>query len=189
MTFGYILYIIVIALVGVVVLKWNKHWLLKQKDGMFSFDEDIVFSKDSYEHIYNLIEIKNVNVSGTGTFNEHDQKVYIDVKVTGIFIVPCALSLEPVDYPFESESTEVFTFVKPNVDEEEHKAIGDTIDLTPVIFQNIIMEIPMRVVKPGIEVATEGKGWSLVSDQEEIDNLEIIDPRLAKLKDYFKDKE
>ena len=62
-------------------------------------------------------------------------------------------------------------------------------DLTPVIFQEIMLDVPMRVVKDGATLKTEGNGWKVLNEEEEHEDEDYIDPRLAKLKDYFKDKE
>ena len=46
-----------------------------------------------------------------------------------------------------------------------------------------------RVVKEGAKIKTTGQGWKMMSEEDENQNLEDdIDPRLAKLKDYFKDR-
>ena len=46
----------------------------------------------------------------------------------------------------------------------------------------------MRVVKEGATLKTSGTGWKVLNENEEKDE-DYIDPRLAKLKDYFKDRE
>ena len=52
------------------------------------------------------------------------------------------------------------------------------------------MDVPMRVVKTGATLKTEGKGWKVLNENEMQEKDEdYIDPRLAKLKDYFKDRE
>ena len=51
------------------------------------------------------------------------------------------------------------------------------------------MDVPMRVVKDGATLKTEGNGWKVLNEKDEGKDEDYIDPRLAKLKDYFKDKE
>jgi len=48
-----------------------------------------------------------------------------------------------------------------------------------------MLEVPMRVVKDDANIKESGKGWKILDGQEDNDE-EYIDPRLAKLKDYFK---
>ena len=78
---------------------------------------------------------------------------------------------------------------KPLDDEDAIEVKRDTVDLTPVVFQEIMMDVPMRVVKDGATLKTEGNGWKVLNEKDEGKDEDYIDPRLAKLKDYFKDKE
>ena len=71
--------------------------------------------------------------------------------------------------------------------EDVHEVKKDIVDLTPVVFENIMLEVPMRVVKDDARIKSEGKGWKILDSSASDKNEEYIDPRLAKLKDYFKD--
>lgn len=118
-----------------------------------------------------------------------NHQLYVDFQVKGQMILPCAVSLEDVDYPFDIKSATVFAFYKPLDDEDVIEVKRDTVDLTPVVFQEIMMDVPMRVVKDGATLKTEGNGWKVLNEKDEGKDEDYIDPRLAKLKDYFKDKE
>ena len=84
----------------------------------------------------------------------------------------------------------MFAFYKPDEDEDVVEARKNVADLTSVIFQEIMMAIPMRVVKEGAKMKTSGLGWKVMDESEVVAKEEdTIDPRLAKLKDYFKDQE
>lgn len=169
-------------------MKWNIQWLLKQKNGEFKFSDELVFPKEVFLKFNNLLDLKNVYVEGNGRFVPKDRRLYVDLKIKGIMVLPCALTLEEVDYPFEIESTEVFSFDKPLPEEDIHEVKKNVVDITPIIFQNIMADVPLRVVKEGAEVKREGYGWKIISNKEEVTDQEIIDPRLAKLKDYFNDE-
>ena len=68
--------------------------------------------------------------------------------------------------------------------EENERNFKNTIDILPIIWENILMEIPMRVVNSDISsIPKEGKGWKLIDEDEEEEN---INPEFAKLKDLFK---
>lgn len=45
-------------------------------------------------------------------------------------VVPCAISLEDVDYPFSIDTDVVFAFYKPEDDEDVVEARKDVADLT-----------------------------------------------------------
>ena len=64
------------------------------------------------------------------------------------------------------------------------KILNNSIDLLPIIWQNILVEVPIRVVSPDIEEENiYGDGWKFITTEEEEDKE--IDPRLSKLKDLL----
>lgn len=167
-------------------MKWNKQWLLKQKDGEFDFEESLTFPKEMFYNLSRINGLKDVVASGHGKYDLKKDRLYVDLNIKGTMIVPCAISLEDVDYPFEIHQPEIFAFYKPDDDEDVVEARKDVADMTSLIWTEIMMEVPMRVVKPGAKMKRSGEGWQVI-DESELETDEI-DPRLAKLKDYFKDK-
>ena len=172
-----------------IFLKWNLQWILKQKDGCFDFDETLTFPSEMFHNLSQVNGLKDVHVVGRGCLDMKNHQLYVDFQVKGQMILPCAVSLEDVDYPFDIKSATVFAFYKPLDDEDVIEVKRDTVDLTPVVFQEIMMDVAMRVVKDGATLKTEGNGWKVLNEKDEGKDEDYIDPRLAKLKDYFKDKE
>ncbi len=171
-------------------MKWNLQWIVKQKDGCFNFDEMLTFPSEVFHNLSQINGLKDVHVTGHGRLDVKNRQLYVDFTVNGQMILPCAVSLEDVEYPFNIESNVTFAFYKSKDGEDVVEARRDTVELTPVIFQEIMMEVPMRVVKTGATLKTEGNGWKVLNEQEMHEKDEdYIDPRLAKLKDYFKDRE
>lgn len=162
---------------------------MKQKEGRFDFDETLSFPCEMFHNLSQINGLKDVHVFGQGRLDMKNRQLYVDFKVKGQMILPCAVSLEDVDYPFEIESDVIFAFYKPDEDEDVVEVKRDTVDLTPMVFQEIMMDVPMRVVKDGATLKTEGNGWKVLNEEDENRDEDYIDPRLAKLKDYFKDKE
>jgi len=158
---------------------------MKQKNGEFTFSEDLVFPHETLRNIHSLLGLEDVHIEGTGKLDTSNERLYVQLKISGTMILSCAVSLEEVPYPFVTESTEVFSFVKVSPDEDYHEVKRNTVDITPIVFQNIVMEVPTRVVKEGATMKTEGKGWKVISGHDEDEEIPI-DPRLAKLKDFFK---
>ncbi|RHM60611.1 DUF177 domain-containing protein [Coprobacillus sp. AF33-1AC] len=166
-------------------LKYNLKWIIKHK-GTFDFDEELTFPSEMFEKYNQINGLKDVNVSGTGNLDTRDKRLYVDLNIKGTMILPCALTLEDIDYPFDISSTEIFSFEKPDPMEDVHEVKKDMVDLTPVVFENIMLEVPMRVVKEDANIQESGKGWKILDGNSSDKDEEYIDPRLAKLKEYFK---
>lgn len=165
-------------------MKYNLQWIVKQK-GNFEFNEDIQYPQELFKSYSQINGLKDINVSGTGTLAGNQEKLIVRLNIKGIMLLPCALTLEEVQYPFNISSTEVFSFVKPDPLSDEREVKKNIVDLAPVVLENIMIEVPMRVVKDDAEIKSEGKGWKIL-EKDEANQEDYIDPRLAKLKDYFK---
>lgn len=140
-------------------------------DMLYSFDKEMLKKTD-------IISLDNISVKGYITSNSIDD-YDLDVNVDGIMVLPSSLTLEPTDYKFSIK-------IEGNIDEllkeinEILKKNQNTIDILPIIWENILMEIPIKVVSDDIsDVKTKGDGWELITDEE------VVNPSLAKLKDLL----
>lgn len=170
-------------------MKWNLAWIVKQKNGEFDFDETLTFPSEMFKNLSQINGLRDIDIFGHGHLDSQNRQLYVEYTIKGQMILPCAISLEDVDYPFEINTTAIFAFYKPKDGEDVIEAKKDICDLTSVAFQEIMMEVPMRVVKEGATLKNSGKGWKVLGENDKKDEEDSIDPRLAKLKDYFKDKE
>lgn len=121
-------------------MKWTTHELIKLEN----IDNEINETIDITELIDNTDIIKISPVEVTGDFEIYDSEefaFYLDIKCT--LILPCALTLEEVEYNVDLSVEEVFT---TNKDDESNNIDGITIDLLPIIWSNILLDKPMRVV-------------------------------------------
>lgn len=170
-------------------MKWTKNELIRAKDTTIEFEETINFDASTFPKTLHLRKLTDVTVSGNIHYDLSSDLVYVNLDLEGVMVVPCSISLEDVEYDFHTNSLEVFSFDKVEKDEDIHETKGDVIELLPVIFQLIIMEIPFKVVKPGLKEYPSGKGWEVVKEEDYLKaqaerKANEIDPRLAKLKDF-----
>jgi uncharacterized protein len=144
--------------------------------------DSITLDKKYYENT-DIRSLSNVNINGNvsksaaGTYK-------LDLNISGEMILPCAISLNDVRYPFNIKIDEI---VDEDSEENEDylKIINNSLDIMPIIWQNIVVEIPTKVVSPEFEnVKLEGDGWELLTEEEK---MQEIDPRLEKLKDLLND--
>lgn len=125
-------------------------------------------------------DISKVNVNGDITENGENYEVNLNIKCNLTLI--CSVSLKDVKYPIDINISEIIGETGENL-ENFDKIINNSIDLLPIIWQNILVEVPMRVVSPDIkEENIYGDGWKFITNEDEDKE---IDPRLSKLKDFL----
>ena len=152
------------------------------------FDEELTFDSNAFINFSRLSSLEDCEVSGTLFYDDETDVVEADLHVEGVMICPCAITNEDVEVPFELDSLELFKFSKTK-DENIHPVAGDTLDLYPIIFQLILSEVPIKVVKDNVEYP-KGNDWEILTEAEYEKKLgKEIDPRLAKLKEIKFDDE
>ena len=131
----------------------------------------------------------SVSFSVASSFETVILKFLLHLSFNALYAKTPAIVLLSIIVWLKINSTASFAFYKPQDDEDVIEVKRDTVELTPVVFQEIMMDVPMRVVKEGATLKTKGNGWKVLNEEDVELEEDYIDPRLAKLKDYFKDKE
>ena len=138
--------------------------LLKSYTDELTFRDVITFDKN-YLDLTEIRELKPVNVIGS-IKKTMEGLCSLEIKADGVMILPCSITLEDVEHPFNIEIYEVLNDNEQN-DEEYIKINEYSIDILPIIWQNIVMEIPLKVVKPGLDrKKISGDGWELIIEEE-----------------------
>ena len=164
-------------------MKWSKLELLQAPNGTITFDDEITFDDSAFSKMSQIRGLQDVTVSGNIHYEEHDDRIYADLHISGVMILPCSITNEDVEYAFQTNSLEVFAFAKTEED-DVHETKGDVVELLPVIFQLILMEVPLKVVKEGANYP-KGNGWEVIREEDyKKAKVDEIDPRLAKLKEF-----
>ncbi len=103
-----------------------------------------------------ILEIKKLYLTGEASLNYSDELELIG-NLEGTIVVPCSLTLEPVDYSFSLEIEEnLGNFA------EILKKNKNLLDISELLCENIVLEIPMRIVKEGVNLNNlKGEGWEL----------------------------
>lgn len=165
-------------------MKWSRLEILQAKNQTITFDDKIDFEPAVFAKMHQIRGLHDVTVSGNVHYDASSERVYADLDIEGVMIVPCSITLEDVEYDFHTKSLEVFSFDKCE-DGDIHEVKGDVVELLPVIFQLILMEVPLKVVKEGLKQYPKGEGWEVVKEEDyESAQKDEIDPRLAKLKEF-----
>ena len=86
--------------------------------------------------------------------------------LSGTMVLSDDITLEDVDYNYEIQIDENFGESTEN-SENNIEIVQNTIDILPFLWQNIIVEIPLKVVSDKNKDKTiEGNGWRLISEDE-----------------------
>ncbi|MDD2592222.1 MAG: DUF177 domain-containing protein [Erysipelotrichaceae bacterium] len=165
------------------LLKWSRSYLANIKDGSFTFSEDIVFDKETFAANDRLKDLKDVKVSGKCHYDRELERLYVDLVIDGIMILPCSITFEDVKTEFHIADSEIFAFNK-DVDEDVYEVKGDQIELLPLVYQLIMMDIPWNVHKEGLKEYPKGIGWEVIKEEDLNKQSDKVDPRLAKILDY-----
>ena len=95
-----------------------------------------------------------------------DGDYQISGNLSGIMVLPDDITLEDVDVKFNSEIEESFSeFCKP--EEKNLEIIQNRLDITEFLWQNILVEIPLKVTsEKSTGISLKGDGWRLITEEE-----------------------
>ena len=168
-------------------MKYSRKDLLQLPQNHLELSEDIEFDEETYKQFPRIRKLRDVHADVSGDYAVDEQRLYLQIHVTGIMTCPCDITFEDVDIPFDSSADEIVSFSKDDQDNIEIlRPDGEVIELMSIIFRQILLEVPIKVRKEGPIEYPKGDGWQVMSEaeyQKEKENQ--IDPRLAALKDYI----
>ncbi|MBO5096039.1 MAG: DUF177 domain-containing protein [Bacilli bacterium] len=149
------------------------------KKGIVIIDENVEMGiKDSSLGIKKL---ENLKLLGKITYNDFEE-LDINLKLTGTMYLLDAMTLEEIPYEFESNIEESIVENEINIEKYIDKS-KNILDIQEILWENIVLEVPIRVRKDNSDISLEGEGWQLNKEDKE-----EIDPRLAKLTELLKDR-
>ena len=162
----------------VIILKIDLSKLIYNNLYKIPVDEEFTVPSE----MLNNTEIRRISpLKVSGFISNNEEEYELDVKVTGTMVLACARTLKDVCYPFNIDIDEI-------IDENNDKSleiIQNRVDIFPIIWQYILADVPLKVLHPDAkQELVEGDGWRLITEDEQ---GKVIDPRLAKLKDYIKE--
>ena len=132
---------------------------------MLNIDEDFTFSSDDIKDT-DIVRLENIHASGK--IERIEETTYkIDLNIKGNMVLLCARSLEEVDYPLD-------IFIDQNISEEAGEDLPlitqNMLDLRGIVWENIVLEVPLRVIKEDASFISQGDGWNLVDEYKSQEN-------------------
>lgn len=156
------------------MIKLNLSPLLNGTEKILKFEDTIVFD-DSFLANTEIVSISPVNVSGSVT-KIGDDSVNLKLYIGAVIELPDALTLENVSFPV---NIAINKNIGNSEDEGEYyKIVENSLDILPIVWENIVLEVPLRIVKDEKDTIIEGDGWSLnkVEDVKPLGELsELLD--------------
>ena len=98
-------------------------------------------------------ELKDIIIDGKITENEEDNLI-LEGNIKGIMVLEDDITLEPVEYKFD-------IFIAENLDKNQN-----ILDITDILWQNILVEIPSKVRATFEDIGLSGDGWRVISEDK-----------------------
>lgn len=149
------------------------------KYSVINIDEDIDFIPK--ENDLGIKKLQNIHLKGKITYNDLEE-LELNLKITGTMYLLDAMTLEEIPYDFSANIEESLIENEINLEKYINKS-QNTLDIQEILWENIVLEVPIRVKKDDTLISLEGEGWQLNKEEKE-----EIDPRLAKLTELLKDR-
>ena len=138
-----------------------------------NIDSDIIVPNDYLEKS-GIRRLNNIHFKGS-IKKLVDDTYSLEGVLTGTMILADDITLEDYEYNFTSE-------IEENI-EETSINLQKTLDITDILWQNILIEVPSKVVSDkNKNLKLEGNGWRLISE----DDLNNSNNPLSELEDLLR---
>ena len=135
-----------------------------------SIDSSVDIPEELWKNT-DIVGLKNVKFSGE--LEVIEDEITLRGVLSGTMQINDAISLEVLDYDFTTE-------IEEEIEENLEKSTN-TLDITDVLWQNIMLEVPLKLTKVESFDEYHGDGWKLVSE----DSIENTNNPFKELKDML----
>ena len=138
-----------------------------------NIDSDIIIPNEYLENS-GIRRLNNIHFKGN-IKKLVDDTYSLEGVLSGTMILADDITLEDYEYNFTSE-------IEENI-EETSINLQKTLDITDILWQNILIEVPSKVVNDkNKNIKLEGNGWRLISE----DDLSNKNNPLSELEDLLR---
>lgn len=137
--------------------------LITNKESNINIDSDIKIPDELVESS-NIKKLESIHLKGN-IKKVLDEYTFTGT-ITGNMILPDDLTLEDVSIPININFDEIFT---ENMKDNENNLtiIQNKLDIIPFLWQNIVLEVPLKVIGDGNRnINLAGDGWRLITDED-----------------------
>ncbi len=138
--------------------------LITNNVDVININTQVCFSDDLLKKA-NIRKLKNVSFEGK-IRKLYDDEYELSGTLFGVMVLADDITLEDVDYSFNVSILENFDGL--GIDDDNYlKIINNKLDISEFLWQNIVLEIPSKVVsEKNKNITLEGKGWRFISEED-----------------------
>ena len=107
-----------------------------------------------------ILDLSKISVKGEISKDLDDYQVKMNIK--GDMTINDSVTLEPVKYPFDIDFDEKLSEIIENNE--------FSLDINEILWQNIVLEVPLRFTIVEDYSKIKGDGWKLVSEEDLVKN-------------------
>ncbi len=137
---------------------------------IINIDESVDIPKEYLQNTA-ILDLKKVSFVGK-LFSNSEEEMLLEGNLEGVMVIQDSYSLDLIDYSFQTEIEEFIPLETLKKLEKNE----NTLDITEILWQNIVLEVPISYSKDKNIETLSGEGWELRDK-----NTKKIDSRFAKL--------
>ncbi len=125
-----------------------------------SLDGKYNIPKEKYQNS-GVLELSEIDVTNS-CIKRIEDDFYLKMNIKGEMKLEDSITLEAVNYPFSIEIDDnLYEFIENN---------ENSLDIIEVLWQNIVLEVPLRYTVISDYSKYQGDGWKLVSEEDLVNN-------------------
>ncbi|KRL38622.1 YceD family protein [Liquorilactobacillus uvarum] len=174
-------------------MKWSLSELSQKGAKPLHIDTMVDVTASIKERNKDILAISPAHVHGLFSMDSLGLLGYLEVTVS--VTVPSTRSLKPVKIPLKFNTSEYYiSHYESNMERFDDNDVviildNDVIDLGQIVEDNILLHIPMKILTEDEKqhaADLRGSDWNLSEEDSQRNDGDGVDPRMAKLKDFFK---
>lgn len=126
-------------------------------------------------------DLRSLHVKGYVSYTLTDA-INLDLVFSGTIIMKDAITLEEIEHNFSIPLNDSYEendgYLENYIDKSKN-----ILDIREILWQNIVLEVPIRARKNNEDVSLSGEGWQLNKNTKD-----EIDPRFIALKELLEDR-
>lgn len=131
----------------------------------------VIIPKEKFQNT-DILEFKNLKLDGS-IIRESSDIITLKADLSGIMVLNDSISLDPIDYNFLCQIDEELV--------EKAENLENILDITDILWQNIILEVPLKLSNVKDFNEYQGDGWKLVDE----DSIKSTNNPFSELKDMI----